>query len=44
MWNTSPSMGASEIYLQTQKPCTIPAENGEEYLTNGKEYIEPHKT
>ena len=27
----------------TQNTCRIPAESRQEYLTSGKEYIDPHK-
>ena len=30
--------------LAYRNACRTPAESGQEYLTRGKEYIEPHKT
>ena len=46
MWSTSLPMDTSGIHLQTQK-CMLrrtQAESRYEYLTSGKEYIDPHKT
>jgi len=33
-----------EYTLRYRSACRTPAENRQEYLTNGKEYIEPGKT
>ena len=44
MWSTSLSMDTSGMHLQTISACRTPAESGQEYLTSGKEYIEPCKT
>jgi len=33
-----------EYTFRHRSACKIPAENGQEYLTSGKEYIEPCKT
>ena len=33
-----------ENIFRHRSACTIPVENGQEYLTSGKEYIEPYKT
>ena len=45
-WSTSLCMDTSGIHLQTQK-CVLrrtPADSRYEYLTSGKEYIDPRKT
>ena len=44
MWSTSLPMDTSGIHLQTQKHIRIPTESGQEYMTSGKEYIDPCKT
>ena len=33
-----------EYTFRHRSACRTPAENGQEYLTSGKEYIELHKT
>ena len=33
-----------EYTFRHRSACRTPAERGQEYLTSGKEYIEPHKT
>ena len=33
-----------EYTFKQRNACSTPAESGQEYLTSGKEYIEPHKT
>jgi len=33
-----------EYTFRQRSACRLPAESGQEYLTSGKEYIEPHKT
>ena len=33
-----------EYTFRHRSECRTPAESGQEYLTSGKEYIEPHKT
>ena len=33
-----------EYTFRHTSACRTPAESGQEYLTSGKEYIEPHKT
>ena len=33
-----------EDTFRYRSACRIPAENGEGYLTSGKQYIEPHTT
>jgi len=33
-----------EYTFRHRSACRTPAESGQEYLTRGKEYIEPHKT
>ena len=43
-WNTSLYTDTSGIHLQTLKCIRTPAESRQEYLTSGKEYIEPCKT
>ena len=35
------SMGTSGIHLRHRSACRTPGESGKEYLTSGKEYIEP---
>ena len=37
------SMDTSGIHLQHRSAFRIPAEGGQEYLSSGKEYIEPCK-
>ena len=44
MWSTSLSMDTSGIYLQTQECMTALAENRQEYLTGGQEYMDPRET
>ena len=43
MWSTSLSMDTSGIHFRYRSACRTPAESGQEYLTSGKEYIEPCK-
>ena len=43
MWNISLSMDTSGTHLQTQKDLQTPAESRQEYLTTGKQYVEPCK-
>ena len=33
-----------EYNFRNRSTCRTPAESGQEYLTSGKEYIDPHKT
>ena len=33
-----------EYTFRHRSACRTPADSGQEYLTSGKEYIEPHKT
>ena len=33
-----------EYTCRHRSTCRTPAESGQEYLTSGKEFIEPHKT
>ena len=33
-----------EYTFRHRTACRTPAESGQDYLTSGKEYIEPHKT
>ena len=33
-----------EYTIRHRSICRTPAESGHEYLTSGKEYIDPHKT
>ena len=33
-----------EYTFRFRSACRTPAESGQEYLTSGKEYIEPHNT
>ena len=35
---------SQEYTFKHRSACRTPAESGQEYLTNGKEYIEPRKT
>ena len=41
-WSISLSTVTSGMHLQT-RACRTPVESGQEYLTSGKQYTEPHK-
>ena len=46
-WSTSLSTAPrihEEYTFRYRNACGTPAESGKEYLTSGKEYIEPNKT